>query len=176
MPPSNPRTIVVEDEPDDEIVHVVHRSKPKPKEKIIYVDDDPPTPTERIVYVDRAPTPTKYVYSKPPSSNAQVVYATQQSAVPPTQVIYQQQHTPQVVYTAAPTTRTLPTQQIVYSDPTQVQYVVQSEPQYVTQNIAAAQPVTYVTDPNQGGYVYLNEPVSASNLVTTVPSTNIIYR
>lgn len=164
----NHKTIYVDDEPEEEVVHVVHRPRPKPKEKIIYVDEE--EPTQKIVYVDRPPSP-KYVIAKQPST--QVVYAQQQQP----QVIYQQQaQQPQVIYQQ-------PQQQVVYASPKQPQqYVYYNEPnpvQYVVQQPDVGQPVYYDQQGLGSNYVYVNDPVltaGASNQLVTVPASNIVYR
>lgn len=160
------RTIIVDDEPEEEVVHVVHRQRPKPKEKVIYVEEEsapvaPQATTKNIVYVDppqaavsAAPT-TTYMYSAKPSvipQHTQVLYATQ-APPPPTQVIYQQPPPPQqqIVYTTTGSTGVVP-----------IQYVMQEQPQYA-----------YISDPATSSVIYYTDPSAVGNLV---PATNIIYR
>ena len=152
----NHKTIYVDDEPEEEVVHVVHRQKPKPKQKIIYVDEEP-EPEQKIVYVNR-PEP-KYVVQQPQTQ--QVVYAQQ----PQQQVVYAQPQ--QTVYQYPPQT-TQP--QYVYYDQNQgqnLQYVVQQPSDY------GNQPVYLDQGAGASNIVYLNDGNQYSNVI---PANNIIYR
>ena len=161
-----PKTIVVEEEPEEEVVHVVHRPRPKPKEKIIYVDEEPAPAQHNVVYVDRPASP-QIVYAKQPAP--QVIFSQ-----PPAPLVIQQP-TPQIVYANAQPRTTVATapQQVVYMNEPPVQYVYQApEPQYM-QNLN--QQVSYF---EQNPLVYVNDqiPLSNANVVSSVPSSNILYR
>lgn len=179
------RTIVVDQEPE-EFVQVVHRPRPKPKEKIIYVDD-PPKPREKVIYVDEPPKHReKVIYvDEPPQKN--VVYLDRGQSP---QIIYQKQPGNQVVYAQPPSQQ----QQYVYQQPQivyanqpqtyeqpQVQYILQPETQYLPQTQYIAQP-QYIQQQPQ----YIQQPVNyldPQNVVyvtdpnlQNVPASNIVYR
>lgn len=155
----NHKTIYVDEEPEEEVVHVVHRPKPKPKQKIIYVDEEP-EPEPKIVYVNRKPE-TQYVVQQHP----------------PQQQIIMAQPQPQQQ------------QQLVYAQPQQAVYQypsTSSQPQYVYYDQNQGQNLQYVVQqPSDFGNqaVYLDQGMSASNMVylndgnqysTVMPSNNMI--
>ena len=175
---SGRKTVFIEDEPEEEVVHVVHRPKPKPKEKIIYIDEEPQPSQPNIVYVDRPPSP-QYVYAKPPAPTTQYVYA-QAAPQPQPQLVSVPQQPQYVISTSG--TRTAPQQVVLMNEPVQqqqqIQYVIPNQEQYI--QTVQAQPQFYYDQIGAApaNYVILNDQMAptATNYVTTLPTSNIIYR
>jgi hypothetical protein len=136
------KTLVIDSEPEEEVVHIIHKSrKNNPvKEQIIYVDDDDERLTgyntryipqrkqqqQEVVYINRSPSPhqQKIVYAMPKQ---------QQQQQRKQQIMYVKEQAPSVRY--------------VYEDPQQDQlpynYVIENN-DYASSNGGRKQAPNYV--------------------------------
>lgn len=184
----NQRKIIIQDEPEEEVVHVVHRSKQPMRN----------SKEKNIVYVERSPSPQpQIIYTTKPQSNApQIIYAQRPNQPQPQYIIQQapSASSQQIVY-ANPRKLAQSQPQIIYvNDPSMissqpVQYVMQSqsaEPQYsIIQQPNVGQQYALIQSGDNGQYVLQNgeqpqyiiqsQPVIQNGQPITLDGTNLIY-
>lgn len=109
------RTIIVDSEPEEEIVHVIHKPKSRksPKEQIIYVDEEDDNFEETSVNFNQKVKSNEIVYVRSPSPK--VLYSKER---PSKKIIYTMPQKSQK-------------QKVIYvKDPTQTQYIYSPPPEH----------------------------------------------